>query len=241
MSKTKTLVVFYGGVAVLCAGILALVNLVLVPRMKAVGQKAETFTHVGAPAEKEWFAIEKDLPATNQAGEEVKLSDLRGKVFLVTEFFAICPHCAARNGAQLREIYDKFRDDPNFHMVCISVDPETDDEAKLKDYATALGAETDDWWFLNAGGEKETHDYLEGTLKFFGIRERTDPEDIEANGRFLHDMGILLVDSDFNVIGKWPLYDAASEVGREQNPGLYEKLKAELFERIEEELGKEED
>ena len=236
MSKKTTLILFYSGVAVICAGILAVVNLLILPRMQAKGDESRAFLNAGKQVEAEWYPIEKDLVARNQAGERVKLSDLRGKVWVVAEFFAVCPQCAERNGAELREIYDRFKDDPDFHMVCVSVDPETDDVERLGDYAEALGADVSDWWFLNAGDEKKTHEYLEETLKFFGIREWTDPLDIEANGRFKHDLGLIVVDKEFNVVGKWPLAEARSEQGRDLNPGYYEELKKEMFSKISEEL-----
>ena len=238
MTKRNTIITFYAIIAVICVGILTLVSKVIVPNLQAKGQETEAFVKIQAKKEQSWFPIEKDLKATNQAGEKVKLSDLRGKVWVVAEFFAVCPHCAVRNGAELRKIYDEFKDDPDFQMVCISVDPSQDDVEKLADYSDALGADVDDWWFLNAGEEKATHDYLENTLKFFGIRERSDPAEIEASGRFSHDLGLILVDKDFKVIGKWPLADARSDVGRELDPELYERLKKEMFGRIRTELDK---
>jgi cytochrome oxidase Cu insertion factor (SCO1/SenC/PrrC family) len=118
------------------------------------------------------------------------------------------------------------------------VDPKEDNVEKLNDYAKALNADMKNWWFLNAGDEKETHEYLENTLKFFGIRLNSDPAIIESNGRFKHDMGLMLVDKNFNVVGKWPLADARSEEGRKLDPGNYEKLKMEMFDRISKELAK---
>jgi cytochrome oxidase Cu insertion factor (SCO1/SenC/PrrC family) len=143
-----------------------------------------------------------------------------------------------RNGTELRALYDAFKDHPDFHIVCVSVDPKEDKVEKLNDYAKALGADVKNWWFLNAGDEAVTHQYLEKTLKFFGIRERSDPAEIEASGRFQHDMGLMLVDRDFTVIGKWPLADARSEQGVKLNPGLYENLKKEMVEKISKELAK---
>ncbi|MGJ8645035.1 MAG: SCO family protein [Luteolibacter sp.] len=239
MNKRTTIITFYAIVALICAGILLLVNKVIVPNMKAKSQETEAFIKVRAEKEQSWFPIEKDLSATNQAGEKVKLSDLRGKVWVVAEFFAVCPHCAVRNGTELRKIYDEFKDNPDFQMVCISVDPTQDDVEKLAAYSEALSADVEDWWFLNAGDEKATHEYLEHTLKYFGIRERSDPAEIESSGRFSHDLGLILVDRGFNVIGKWPLADARSEAGRELDPNLYEELKEEMFTRIRTELDKE--
>lgn len=238
MTKRTTLVIFYAGVTLICAAILGLVNFVIVPGLDVRGKTAEAFVNVGKREVRTWFPIGKDLEAVNQDGVRVKLSDLRGKVWVIAEFFAICPHCAVRNGTELRMIYEEFKNHPDFQMVCVSVDPRTDDIDKLEDYASALGAESRNWWFLNAGDENATHEYLEGTLKFFGIRERGNPEEIKENGRFMHDMGLIVVDRDFNVIGKWPLADARSEEGKKLNPGLYDKMKEEIFSTIRAELSK---
>ena len=51
-------------------------------------------------------------------------------------------------------------------------------------------------------------------------------------------MGLIVVDRDFNVVGKWPLADARSEKGRELDPDNYEKLKKEMTARIRLELEK---
>jgi cytochrome oxidase Cu insertion factor (SCO1/SenC/PrrC family) len=238
MKRNTTISLFYIAVAVICIGI---VSLALYLRQGLNDPyQAPLVVNTGKDTASEWFEIAKDLPAVNQDNQAVKLSDLRGKVWVVAEFFAICPHCAVRNGEELRKIYDEFKSHPDFHITCISVDPENDKQEKLADYAKALSAETKNWWFLNAGDAKTTHEYLENELKFFGIRERTDPLDIEANGRYAHDLGFILVDRDFKVVGKWPLADARSEEAKKRDPDLYQKLKDELFSRIRQELEKNE-
>lgn len=237
MKRNTTIALFYTGVAIISASILATAFFI---RSRQPKPELPAIVDVGRESSGMWFEIEKDLAAINQEGNQVKLSDLRGKVWIAAEFFAVCPHCAVRNGEELRKIYDEFRSHPDFQIVCITVDPEHDKQEKLADYAQALGAETRNWWFLNAGGAAETHKYLEEQLKFFGVRERTEPADIEANGRYSHDLGFLLVDRDFRVVGKWPLADARSEEARQRDPGLYQKLKDELFQRIRSELEKNE-
>lgn len=238
MKRNTTIALFYVGVAAVCIGVIS-ISMYLRRGLKDPYQ-APIVTHTGKETATQWFEIAKDLPAINQDNQAVKLSDLRGKVWVVAEFFAICPHCAVRNGEELRKIYDEFRNHPDFHIACISVDPENDKQDKLADYASALGAETKNWWFLNAGDAKTTHDYLEKELKFFGIRERTDPQDIAANGKYAHDLAFILVNRDFEVIGKWPLADARSEEAKARDPELYQKLKDELFARIRAELEKNE-
>ena len=237
MTRKTDIKLFYTGVAAICAVILGIAFYL---RSQMPKPDMAAIVDTGRETVPEWFEIKNDLSAVNQDGKEVKLSDLRGKVWIAAEFFAVCPHCAVRNGEELRKIYDEFRSHPDFHIACISVDPENDKQEKLADYASALGAESKNWWFLNAGEAMATHQYLEKELKFFGIRERRDPADIEANGRYAHDLGFLLVDREFRVIGKWPLADARSEEARKRDPQLYQKLKDELFQRIHNELEKNE-
>lgn len=237
MNDRRKIVILYSFVAVVSVAFLALaIHL----GRQVPEQEEPDFSGVGAPKAQTFFPIKADFSGVNQAAAPVKLSDLKGKVWIVAEFFAVCPHCAVRNGQELKSIYDEFKDHPDFHMVCVSVDPATDTPERLVDYSKALGADAADWWFMSHPNEKETHDYLEKVLGFFAVRERTDPADAESNGRFAHDMGIMLVDREWNVVGKWPLADARSEEGRKLDPELYERLKKELHDRVRAELEKNE-
>jgi protein SCO1/2 len=237
MKRNTTIALFYTGVAAICIGIVS-ISLWLGKGLNAPYQAPAV--NLGKETAPQWFPISKDLSATNQDNKAVKLSDLRGKVWIVAEFFAVCPHCAVRNGEELRKLYDEFKGHADFHITCISVDPVNDNVERLADYSKALGADSKNWWFLNAGDVKSTHEYLEKELKFFGVRERTDPLDVEANGKYAHDLGFILVDREFKVIGKWPLADARSEEAKKLDPNLYQKLKDELYSRIRAELEKNE-
>lgn len=236
MNRKTTIVLFYTiialfGVVILTIAFWARSGLKKAPPPGPV-------VNAGAPQAPTWFQIGKDFEGVNQDNKPVKLSDLKGKVWLVAEFFAVCPHCAVRNGSDLRELHEMFKDDPDFHVVCISVDPAADDPEKLQSYSKALGATSDTWWFMNGGDAKATHHYLEHELKFFGVRERIDPLEIEASGRYAHDLGFILVDRDFNVVGKWPIADAKSEEAKKRDPELYARLRKDLEGRIRAELEK---
>jgi protein SCO1/2 len=233
MNRKSTIVLFYSAVALISVSILGIAFFL---RSRLPEPDIASIVNPGGEKAAEWFEIKTDLEAVNQEGRHVRLSDLKGKVWVAAQFFAVCPHCAVRNGEELHRIREAFGGHPDFHIVCITVDPEQDKEEKLADYAKALNADAKNWWFLNAGEAKATHKYLEEELKFFATRERTDPVDIETNGRYLHDLGFLLVDRDFRVIGKWPLAEARSEEARKREPELYEQLKQEMFERIRMEL-----
>lgn len=209
--------------------------------IKVAGTVPETpiAINVGSEVPETLFPIEAELEMTRQDGETVKLSDLKGKVTVLAQFFAVCPKCAMRNGGDLLELYETFGDDPDFRMLCISVDPETDGVEELAAYAETLGADASNWWFTRTDDQAEIHRFLEEELKFFKIRERTDEVDIASNGRYAHDLDLLLVDREMNVVGKYPLANAASEEGRKVDATRYEREKHELFKRIRKELGDE--
>ena len=156
LTRTSSIVAFYTGVALISAAILGLAFYI---RSKMPEPDLAEFVEVGKQRADTWFRIEEDLAGFQQEGKHVKLSDLRGKVWVAAEFFAVCPHCAVRNGEELRKINDAFKDHPDFHVVCITVDPENDTREKLDDYSQALSADPSRWWFLNAGDIEKTHEY----------------------------------------------------------------------------------
>ena len=98
MKRNTTITLFYTGVAVISA---ATLGLAFYLRSRFPEPDMSSIVNVGKETTDRWFEIGNDLSATNQDGKTVKLSDLKGKVWIAAEFFAICPHCAVRNGEEL--------------------------------------------------------------------------------------------------------------------------------------------
>lgn len=182
---------------------------------------------VGRAEKEEMLTLQEDLVATNQDGETVRLSDLSEKVFLVAEFFAECPMCAVRNGEQLVKFYQRYKDHPDFHVVCVSVDPETDDVERLREYAQSLGADSSNWWFLT-GPREVLHSYMEKEMKFLAIRERQNELEIAEFGRFAHDMGLAVFGKGLVMLEKKDLFFA-----KEQSQDLYDHFEGQLIAAIE--------
>lgn len=233
--KNPKVIGLYLGVALLSIGIIMFFRSVGAAMPDAA---MPVVSDTGKESVETFFPIQEDLDLIIQSGEEVKLTEIRGEVTVVAQFFAVCPHCAIRNGMELGEIYKKFGDNPDFRIVCITVDPDNDKQQQLAEYGEVMEADPSNWWFASAGNEQKTHTYLEEQLKFFKIQEWTNPVDQGSFGRFNHDLGFLLIDRDFNVIGKWPLAEARSDAARERDPQLYERLKADMYSRIQTELDK---
>jgi protein SCO1 len=87
---------------------------------------------------------------TSQDGKRVALADLRGKVVAVAFIYTGCPDICPMLTEKMVRVQDALG--PAFGakvaFVSISLDPEHDTPAVLKDYAQAWGAKPGGWLFL---------------------------------------------------------------------------------------------
>lgn len=223
MNEKKKIVMVYASVVLVAV-------LVIGTSMWIRNSRKAAFQSVGAERPEVLMTLEKDLVATNQDGKEVRLSELKGKVWVALEFFASCPQCAKRNYTDLLKLYAEFKDDPDFHMVCISIDPETDGVEELQAYAEALEADSANWWFLR-GPKEEVHGYLRNEMKFLDVRERVDPEAIALEGRYAHDLGLEVYRPGWEMVDKTDLAWAALE-SQEMHARLYAELRAKISKEL---------
>ncbi|MCE3247963.1 MAG: hypothetical protein K0R41_1788 [Geminicoccaceae bacterium] len=91
-----------------------------------------------------------DFALTSQDGKEVRLEDFRGKVVAVTFIYTSCPDVCPMLTDKMARVQDELGADfgSKVAFLSISVDPEHDTPAVLKEYAEALGANLAGWSFL---------------------------------------------------------------------------------------------
>jgi protein SCO1/2 len=101
---------------------------------------------------------------TSQDGKQVALADLRGKVVAVAFIYTSCPDICPLLTDKMARVQDKLGAafGAKVAFVSITLDPEHDTPAVLKDYAQAWGAKPDGWMFLTgsaAAVRDVTHRY----------------------------------------------------------------------------------
>lgn len=98
-----------------------------------------------------------DVQLVNQNGQTMRLySDLmEGKTVVINSFFATCQAVCPRLSANFVEIQKHLGDRKDVTLISISLDPETDTPAKLREYAKRVGAKPG-WYFLT--GTKQNVD-----------------------------------------------------------------------------------
>jgi protein SCO1 len=106
--------------------------------------------------EKRSKLLGKVLPFSfvNQDGKRITETELNGKVVLVNFFFTTCTTICPPMNNTMKRFYTKFKDNPNFMMLSLTVDPKVDTVARLKQYADSMQVNTAKWVF--ATGSKDS-------------------------------------------------------------------------------------
>ncbi len=165
--------------------------------------------------------LEEDLEAINRDGREVSLGELRGKIYVVGYQYTDCPGGCLGMASVMKDLLDTYGHDARFHLVSISVDPESDTPEKMDKWVKDRGVESDNWWFLTGDAER-IKKYMLGQFKFYASEENTDPKVIAEQGPWAHDQRLMIVDGEANIRG---FYGVMHPVG---GPTAIKLLKRDL-------------
>jgi protein SCO1/2 len=142
----------------------------------------------------------KPFSFTNQNGKNVSEHDVQGKVYVAEYFFTSCTGiCPILNG-NMKTIYEKYKNEPDFLILSHTCNPETDSVATLKRYADSMDVDPAKWFFLT--GSKESL-YNAARVSYLLDDPKNNMENI--NEQFLHTQYFALVDKNGKVRKK--IYD----------------------------------
>ena len=75
---------------------------------------------------------------TNQDGKQVTEANVEGKVYVAEYFFTTCKGICPLMNANMRRVFDKYKDEPNFLILSHTCMPETDSVPLLKAYEAKM-------------------------------------------------------------------------------------------------------
>ena len=143
--------------------------------------------------------IVKPFSFERQDGRQISEKNVAGKVYAAEFFFTTCEGICPKMNRNMKKVFDEFKNENDFLILSHTVDPETDNIARLKTYADSLGADIKSWWFLT--GSKDS---LYKTARESYILD--DPKNNATNidEQFIHTQFFALVDRNGQVRG---IYD----------------------------------
>ncbi|MGK0189105.1 MAG: cytochrome oxidase Cu insertion factor (SCO1/SenC/PrrC family) [Verrucomicrobiales bacterium] len=141
--------------------------------------------------------LEEDLEATNRDGSNVHLSELKGDVWLASFLYSNCPKACAANSQILLKVYERFGEDPRFHIVLFSAHSSGDTPDKIAAFMARQRIDQPEWWYLTAK-DNRLNAYMATFLKLTN-------SDLAAQVGVEHDHRVALVDGKANVRGYYDL------------------------------------
>ena len=131
---------------------------------------------------------------TNQDGKKVTEKDVAGKIFVAEYFFTTCKSICPIMNANMKIVYERFKNEKDFLILSHTSDPATDSAARLKKYADSMNVDTEKWIFLT--GTKDSL-YRQARHSYKIDDPNNNPLDNEVD--FLHSQFFSLVDKKGNV------------------------------------------
>ena len=131
---------------------------------------------------------------TNQDGKIFTEKEVEGKVFVAEYFFTTCPSICPRMNANMKTVYEKFKNEKDFLILSHTSDPDKDSASRLKRFADSMGVNTAKWIFLT--GRKDSL-YRQARYSYKIDDPNNNVQSIEQD--FLHSQFFALVDREGRV------------------------------------------
>lgn len=136
--------------------------------------------------------IAPDFELTDHEGNAFALSKLRGRAVLLDFIFTTCPGpCPMQTAAHVRlwkRLPEAVR--ARTHFVSVSIDPQADTPARLRDYGQARGVDFASWTFCTGSAES-----VQKVLDAYSIGKTRAPD-----GELIHTLVTFLIDPDGKLI-----------------------------------------
>ena len=146
---------------------------------------------------------------TNQDGEAVTDKNLLNKITVVEYFFTTCKGICPKLNTNMKQVYEIYKNEPDFQILSHTCNPDTDSVSVLKHYSDSLQVNTQKWIFLT--GRKDSL-YQMARGSYLLDDPKNNVEKIED--QFIHTQFFALVDRQGKVRGK--IYDGLKVLEVEQ-------------------------
>ncbi|WP_410221603.1 SCO family protein [Pedobacter sp.] len=137
-----------------------------------------------------------DFKFLNQDSIYITQADFKGKIYVTDFFFTSCSTICPVMHRNLKEVYEKFKSNPEVMFLSHTIDFKYDKPSVLKKYAQKLGVDTKKWEFVY--GDKENVYTLAEKDYLVAVKE-----DSSATDGYIHQGWLVLVDKHRRLRGAY--------------------------------------
>ena len=133
-----------------------------------------------------------DFALTNQSGQVITRSDLRGQVWIADIIFTLCGGPCPEMTRRMAELQAAIPAEQPVRFVTLTTHPEHDTPAVLQSYARRFLAQPGRWHFLT-GTKRQIADLAVGGLKLTALEKEADKRE-KLDDLFIHSTLFVLID-----------------------------------------------
>jgi protein SCO1/2 len=146
---------------------------------------------------------------TNQDGDVVTDKNLFNKITVVEYFFTTCKGICPKLNTNMKQVYEIYKNEPDFQILSHTCNPGTDSVSVLKHYSDSLQVNTKKWIFLT-GRKDRLYQMARGSYLLDDPKNNVE----KIEDQFIHTQFFALVDRQGKVRGK--IYDGLKVLEVEQ-------------------------
>lgn len=141
--------------------------------------------------------IDTSFSFINQEGKTITNKDVKGRICVVSYFFATCKGICPKMNENMTRVYKAFRGNKDVLLLCHTVDPNKDTVEALKAYSLRFDADPAQWMFLT-GDKQKLYDMARYS---YLISAEDDTAGVSIDKDFIHDKHYSLVDRHGRIRG----------------------------------------
>lgn len=157
--------------------------------------------------------VSGDLQGVERQGRDIRLSELKGKVTVLSHLYTVCPHGSKAVIDAMRGLNEEFGARSDFHQLSLSAASERETPAFFRNYAQAVGVDQKaPWWFVSLA-RPQLATFTTQQLGLKPAKLIPEPERLNALDVYENDLSLVLLDQQGQVRGRYQVFNTDPDLG----------------------------
>ncbi len=157
--------------------------------------------------------VKTDLQGVERQGRDIRLSELKGKVTVLSHLYTVCPHGSKAVIEAMRGLNEEFGARPDFHQMSMSAASERETPAFFRNYAEAIGIDQKaPWWFVTLA-RPQMDAFTTQQLGLKPSKLIPEEERLNAFDVYENDLRLVLLDQQGQVRGRYAVFNTDPDLG----------------------------